>query len=405
MTKTLLRAGGLAFALVASTALTAPAFAQGLPRFNQVDANGVDLFSNDFFFSIVEGSIGSGVGELTLQRNWAGGATGWTDNWSGVLYPRTTGGTTQIVVEFGTYEDTFTVSGSTYTSTKADGATLTAISGGYRYTTADGTQIDYASTGPSLGYPLRGPVCVRAANAAGCSIPTVVRRPNGMTYWLGWDIEERCPEYDFELNCIGDPFAYPRFRGVGNSARYAFTINYVTDTPGGTTGPVDDWYVRTGAQFTNSAGAPSPLPTVSYAAVSSTVLDVTDTGGQTWRFTTGGAGGRLSGIRRPGASADTTTIAYSGALVSSVTHDGLTTSYSRWTSGSGGMVTVTDPASEETLVSIHLEKQRVTSIFDPLERTTSFGYDANGRLGLIQYPGGIRSPTRSTRAATSRRSD
>ena len=386
MTKTLLRAGGLACALIASTALTAPASAQALPRFNQVDGNGVDLFSTDFFFSMTEGSIGSGVGVLTLERNWAGGAAGWTDNWSGVLYPQTIGSTTQIVVEFGTYADTFTVSGTTYTSTKADGATLTALSNGYRYTTSDGTRIDYTS-GSALGYPLKGPACVRAGSAI-CSIPYEVRRPSGMIYGLNWDIEERCPSYDMELNCVGDPSAYVRFRGVANSARYAFTVNYAAETPGSGAYPDNDWFVRSDVEFTNLADAPAAPPTVTYSAVSSTVLDVTDIGGQTWRFTTAGTGGRLSGIRRPGAGADTTTIAYSGVLVSSVTRGGVNTSYSRATSGTGGQVTVTDANNEETLLSINLDKQRITSIFDPLERTTTFNYDSSGRLTFMSQPEG-----------------
>jgi hypothetical protein len=52
MNTILLRAGALTCALMTSTALTAPALAQSAPppRFNQVDANGVDLVSGDFFF-------------------------------------------------------------------------------------------------------------------------------------------------------------------------------------------------------------------------------------------------------------------------------------------------------------------------------------------------------------------
>jgi hypothetical protein len=169
--------------LLTTTALTAPARAQSAPppRFNQVDANGVDLFTGEFFFSMAEGSIGSGEGELALVRNWAGPA-GWTDNWSGVLYTRSIGGTGQIVVEFGNYSDTFSISGGTYTSTKADGATLTGLSGDYRYTASDGTQIDFASAS-ALGYPLSGPACTRADNGT-CAIPVAIRRPNGMTHSL-----------------------------------------------------------------------------------------------------------------------------------------------------------------------------------------------------------------------------
>jgi len=110
MKATLLRAGALSCALLASTALTAPAMAQTAPppRFNQVDRNGVDLVSGDYFFSMVEGSIGSGEGALTLVRNWAGPA-GWTDNWSGAAYLRTIGGAQQVVVEFGSYSDRVTI--------------------------------------------------------------------------------------------------------------------------------------------------------------------------------------------------------------------------------------------------------------------------------------------------------
>ena len=47
--------------------------------------------------------------------------------WSGLLYRRTGGGTTLAFVEFGTIADSFTVSGTTYTSTKAVGATWSRI--------------------------------------------------------------------------------------------------------------------------------------------------------------------------------------------------------------------------------------------------------------------------------------
>ena len=120
----IVRTGAFGALLLASSALTAPALAQELPRYSQVDSNGVDLVTGQFSFSLLEGSIGSGIGELMLMRNWAGSA-GWTDNWSGILYSDPGG---SIVVEFGTYADTFTVSYPplAFTSTKADGATLDA---------------------------------------------------------------------------------------------------------------------------------------------------------------------------------------------------------------------------------------------------------------------------------------
>lgn len=375
MKTTLLRAGALSCALLASTALVPPAQAQSgpPPRFNQVDANGVDLVTGDFFFSMVEGSIGAGEGALTLVRNWAG-AAGWTDNWSGTLYTRTTGGVARVHVQFGSYSDTFTISGGTYTSTKANGATLVGISGGFRFTAADGTQIDFAAQSDA-GYALQGPAC-QFADSGTCSIPATITRPNGMTYAMSWDIIERCFEQNAELECI-DGRAYPRWRGVSNSANYAFTVGYATDTPGSGV-PVSNWFVRSQVQFTNLDTAPGTLPTVSYSSPGSGITDVTDTGGQTWRLTNG-TGGVLVGIRRPGAGSDTTTISYSSGDVSAVTNEGVTTGYAL----SSGTMTITDANSQATTVVADSSSGRIASVTDPLSRTTSFQYDGSSRLTRV----------------------
>jgi len=378
MTKTLLRAGGLACALMTCTALTAPAMAQSAPppRFNQVDANGVDLVTGDFFFSMTEGSIGSGEGALSLARNWAGDA-GWTDNWSGSLYTRNN----QVVAEFGTYSDTFAISGSlplVFTSTKGDGATLELLvnEGIYRYTTADGTVIDFDSASPN-GYELQGPPCDRSDDSS-CAIPVSITRPNGNTYALSWDVEERS----------ASQIAYPRFRGVANSANYAFTVNYATNTPG-TGVPVSNWYLRTGAQFTNLDGAPASPPTATYSAVSSGVIDVTDIGGRVWRLTTGAS---AIGIRHPGSSSDDITVTLSGGTVTQVVRDAVTTTYSRSVSGTTATTTITqvdgDPGTTDpqTVAVADLDKGRLTSVTDPLSRETSYQYDSNSRLTRVTMP-------------------
>jgi RHS repeat-associated protein len=376
MTKTLLRAGALSCALLASTALTVPASAQGgpLPRFNQVDANGVDLFTGDFFFSMVEGTIGSGEGALSLVRNWAG-AAGWTDNWSGTLYSTTIGGVVHVFVQFGTYEDEFTLSGSTYTSTKADGASLASAGAGIlRYVARDGTSIDYALEAPS------GSSEALSCAYTSCGIPLNMRRPNGMTYTMNWEIGDVCTQFS-EGSC-NHILGFYRLAGVTSSANYAFSIDYATDDPGENAPPPSDWFRRTQVQFTNLDGAPASLPTVTYNQVSSTVLDVTDSGGQTWRLTNGSSG-RLTGIRRPGAGSDTTAVSYSGASVNGVTREGVATSYSRFTSGSGGSMTVTDANGGETIAGFSLATERITSVFDASEHSTGYSYDSSGRLTRV----------------------
>jgi RHS repeat-associated protein len=378
MTTTLFR-GALACALLTSTALTAPALAQTAPppRFQSVDANGVDLISGYFVFDMVEGSIGAGDGAVSLRRSQRGDY-GRLDQWSGTLFQRTVGGTSEMIATFGGQSDTFTISGGTYTPTKANGATLVSSGGGFVYTAADGTTVTFAVPTSDYGSPLTGGGCT-LADPASCMIPTAVSRPNGTSFTPSWEVVERCFAYDEELNCINSAL-FTRLAGVTSSTGYGFTLNYMSALAGTT-----NWYVRTGATFTNSVTAPPTNPTVTYAAVSSGVEDVTDTNGRTWRITS--SSGLITGIRRPGSSADDVSISYgSGGIVSAVTVDGVATNYSRSVSGSNATTTITDAQSHVTTVIADLAKQRITSVTDPLSHTTTYAYDGNSRLTLATSP-------------------
>ncbi|HYI63665.1 MAG TPA: hypothetical protein VEW71_02145, partial [Allosphingosinicella sp.] len=355
------------------------------PRFSQADGNGVDLVTGQFNFSVIEGSIGSGPGALTLSRIVSGSNA--SHDWSGLLYRRTSGGTALIYVEFGPIAETFTISGSTYSSTMANGGTLVSLgSGQFRYTAANGTQIVYETDHQEpfdvTNYLMDAAQC-QQADAGTCAIPLTVTQPSGMIYALNWDIVAHCDGYDQELNCI-NPKAFFRFDGVSSSGNYSFSLGYQTDDPGGYSVPVPDWYKRTGASFTNLASAPSPLPTSSYAYPSAGVFEVTDTGARTWRFTS--SGGNFS-IRRPGSGSDDITVTYSGGYVSQVVRDGVTTTYSRSTSGSTLTTTVT-AGGNATSVAASLTTGRITSVTDPLSRTTSYQYDGNGRLTRVTHPEG-----------------
>jgi RHS repeat-associated protein len=393
MKTTSLRGRSLALALLATTATcgltAAPAHAQTAPppNFTQVDGNGVDLSGGYVSTSLTEGSIGSGEGAVSLERVWAGNA-GWTDNWSGRLYRRTSGGVSQMVAEFGGMSDIFTISGTTYTSSKGDGATLVGSGGGYTYTAADGTQVGYITTGPDLGYAISGPGCT-FADAGTCGIPTSVTRPSRMVFALNWDIVEKCSQYDAELNCLNGG-AFFRFKGVTSTANYSFSTSYRTDTPGNFSAPQTNWYVKTGVTFTNLANTPASLPTVTYSYPSSTgtVLNgLTDTGGRSWGFSYASSG-HLSGVRRPGASSNTTSWVYGTGGVTSATVDGIATGYAHSVSGTTATTTVTNALSQSATVVTDLTSGRVTSITDPLSRTTTFTYDSNGRVASATAPEG-----------------
>jgi YD repeat-containing protein len=107
-------------------------------------------------------------------------------------------------------------------------------------------------------------------------------------------------------------------------------------------------------------------------------------GGRVWRFS--GTLDRPSGIRRPGASADTTTISYKNGLVSSVTNEGVTTSYSRSVASGIATMTATDALSGVTTVVSDLSVGRPTSVTDALSRSTSYQYDSDGRLTRMTAP-------------------
>ena len=230
----------LASALLAGTALGTPAWAQVAtdppPLHRTVDANGVDLVSGDFRFGMTEAVMGSGEGALSLERYW--GDSGYRDNWSNGLY---LAGNGLVFVEFGDISDSFQLTGGSYVSQKADGATLVTNATGYLYTASDGTQIQFRSKSPTFGLPLQGYACAQGLAVGACAVPVTLIRPNGMRFNLSWDYVDRC---DDPLECLTG-VSYYRFRGVSSAAGYSFTVNYVSNFPGQSGGPPSNWYIKT----------------------------------------------------------------------------------------------------------------------------------------------------------------
>lgn len=372
---------GLAF--LASTALTGTAFAQSAPSappplHSTVDANGVDVISADVRWSMTEAVIGSGEGAVPLQRLWGDG--GFRDNWSGGLFVGADGKT---YVQFGDISEVFTQSGSTYTSVKGNGATLVGGPNNWTYTAADGTQVSFGNG--SSAFPLQGYSCPNTSVGA-CAIPEQVIRPNGMKFTLNWGSAIKCtsqPDCDTGVD-------FYRFEGVTSSAGYGFTITYLTNFPGNlnTLGaPRADWYKKTGVTFSNSANAcDTSCGSLTYADLGAGVTTVTDALSRTWRFNAPSTG--IIGIRRPGEASDSTTFAYTAGKVTSVTKDGVATTYSRTISGNVSTMVIADALSHAKTIVGDIAKHRITSVQDELGRTTSYQYDANGRLTRVTFPEG-----------------
>ena len=370
----------LCLSTILCSGLAAPALAEsGHPV---LDPNGVDLVDGSFNLRLPVASIGSGQAQMPLviyDRQ--------LDNWSQISITQSvSGGVTTLVVNLGKSFDRFTSADSYAASKLGTGATLT-INGdnSVTYTTLDGTSILFGDPYPN-GTGGVSNFCDTVNTASCYRLPLTIDRRGGMTVSYNWDVVPNCHTRDGtgtidEPDPIYDCNEYWRLGGVGNDAGYSISWTYTNPTGS----PVAAWFQRATAVLSNANVSSSTWPTVTYTYSSSTVMTVTTPGSKTWRITSD-VSGNIVGVRRPSASSDTTTISYTSGLPTSITNNGVTTSYSNSTSGSTHTLVVTDALSNATTIVSDLTKQRITSITDPLSRVTSMTYDSVGRPTEVAYP-------------------
>lgn len=392
MKTTSLRAKALACALLAGTAFCGmaarPAAAQTAREHRALDSNGVDLTHGDFVMAFVEGSIGSGDGELALVRSKVASGNGlWHvssggHQWDGIFLAKSVGlsGTIVSVDKDNRYE-LFSAPGTLPT-----GSSLALVGAEYHYRSSDGTLIVFGD--PSGSWSSTSTYCNGSAGQGNCSqLPLSITSPDGKSVGIGWEIWQSCSDEIIDENNPQPNCSYwARIGSVSNSFGYRIAFAYASGGSGsvGVEPPPDSWQRRTGAALYNDqVSTTTAQASTSYSYPSTSIVDVTDTGGRLWRFTGDWPG--ITGIRRPGAASDTTTIAYSGAgnSVSSVTRDGVTTAYSRSVSGTTATMTVTNALSQATRIDSDLTSGRPTLVTDPLGHRTSFDYDSGNRLKRV----------------------
>ncbi|AMG75790.1 YD repeat-containing protein [Sphingopyxis granuli] len=376
--------------MIAALGVTSPAQAQDGPEpYRNDDVYGVDLTTGSFNVKLLEGSIGPADGGVSLIRYYGKG--GYENNWTGELNLINFDGQNHINIIFGNVSEKFVPGGGGWTSSKANGATLIRIDYEqpsrvqYVYKAADGTEVVF-KTPPLISnmYPTTGTVTYYCPGlVTHCALPVSVKRPDGQKFTLSYSTSYSCsPGPVGAQNCSVS---------VASGATVTSSSGYKVSF-GSTTARFfhSDEVTCTGIGV--PCTFPPDTPIAQYASPASNILEVTTTTGEVWRFTKGTSGtgnGRVIGIRRPGATTDTTTIAYdSSGRVTSITEDGVTKTYSWGTSGTNTVVNTTEAGTDTGQAVSNPTVGQPTTITNGTSQTVTYQYDASGRRTRMTMPEG-----------------
>jgi RHS repeat-associated protein len=339
-----------------------------------IDANGVDLTRGTLVSRTHSVSIG-GTGNLGLSFSRTITSTGsFRDSSSGNV---TVSGST-TTVNFGTQTESFTLSASNYISDQKTGSTLTLSGipsgGAYTYTLGDGTIILFGYVADYSMYGQYGP-----------SIKSVTL-PTGEKLTYNYSVisvcVSRCNGSDPEIALAA------RLQSITTTNGYQLKYNFQTNTVPTRSNQTRSWMTISSVTALNmsvdycdpiadSCSFSQAWPTLAMSGV----VSFADALGQVTTYTY--TAGNLTGIKRPGAASDTTTISYSGGLVSSVLNEGVTTNYTYAdnTPAAGiRTVTVSDSVAGDRVLKVDMANNQVTEDKNELGKATSFEYYTANRL-------------------------
>jgi len=375
--------------LVSSPQAALAQIAPAAPVRENIDANGIDLFTGKLKLTGPALVVGSEGNALSYYR-WNNGS-GWSDNVMGFI--NLSGSV--MTVSLGAISDSFSVSGSTYSSTEGNGSTLTynSTSKIYTYTRGDGTvarfdknslneYVPFSNNGMILdivspdGTKLTftyafitycaqphasGTFCVRTAKAY---------RVASVTSSYGYRLLPQYSSYEYFYDPT-DPYSFPDFVA---------------------------WSEVVGVNAQNLAISSSTIIASQLFGyvfnAGTTYYNITDAEGRQTQYRVSGS--VVMGIKYPGHTSEDITFSYSGTTVTSVARAGAgTTTYSRSDAGNIRTVTVTPPSAtpimSSTVVTFDITKQRKTTVTvndGGVNRVTSFDYDTSGRLSRTTMPEG-----------------
>jgi RHS repeat-associated protein len=365
---------------------SAPAFAQDspAPEHVSIDANGVDLINGGYNWNTTDVSIGaSGPGGLAYTRDDLYSRVQADGNYRGWVNIGTTASGTVVTISVGKTSEGFLQSGSTFTSISNRGSTLSHPSPVlWTYTTSD--NVEYTMFYDTVTDP--------AFSLSGIS---KIKYPSSHTVDLTW------VQGEFIIPpCNTRPCRYTtrqRLSSVTNSSGYQLKFSYASNAP---LAGIPLWSSLTQVQAINNrvdacapaanacTGLTQDWPKATYSQTTSggvTTTNVVNDKGESWRFT---KAGNVTGIKRPSAASDTTTVTTSSGKVASITSEGITTTYSFVDAAGVRTATVTAPDSTQTIAKSSLTTGLLTSVTNPAGKTTSYDYDSYGHLTQITQPEG-----------------
>lgn len=206
---------GAALATTALCSFATPLAAQSIPvapTRELIDGNGVDLFRGTYTVDETIASVGGNQG-LRLRRI-ARGSDQFMYNVE--TYIQSSGAVFYVTVNGRT--DRFTKSGSIYTPTEANGASLTLSGTIYTYTSRDGTIVIFDKSLVPGGYNPYGNE----------GLATAIVEPNGERLDMTYQSRLYCQYYEGDL-CTGGFLRARRLASAKSAYGYISNVTYFSD--------------------------------------------------------------------------------------------------------------------------------------------------------------------------------
>jgi RHS repeat-associated protein len=353
------------------------------------DEHGIDVISGAPYIASGKLTIGNpSQGGLAFYRVWQGNGA-WFHNLQGAV----TQNGSVFTVTVGTSVESFTLSGSTYSSDDGLGSTLVKnVSGSWTYRLGDGTVITFENPGTlsDIQSAIKG------------MLASIVS-PSGFATTFTNQYQQFCEKVG--TRCNTPVVTYVRLKSATTNTGYQIHLDYVHNSSSTTAedlGLSGAWLqlsVATALNNTVDYCAPSAdgcsytesWPAVTISKTSGVPGTFTDTWVDSLSQTTTSqvASSQLTSIQSPADPAADFSLTYDGSgRVASFAQGGGTWNYTYSDVGTTRTTTVTQPLGGSKIYVSDTALRKLTSVTDEVGHTTSYSYDSYVRPTQVTKPEG-----------------